>query len=58
VRSYVAPLKQRGDSLDDVLHSTGDLLRRLRLAGDVADERGAFEVDVQRLVAEEYFSAA
>lgn len=58
VRAYVSELKRGGSSLDDVLHSTGTLLRGLRITGDVADEAGAFEVDVQRMVAEEYCSAA
>ena len=58
MRAYVSELKRGGSSLDDVLHSTGTLLRGLRITGDVADEAGAFEVDVQRMVAEEYCSAA
>jgi hypothetical protein len=58
VRAYVSELKHRGDSLDDVLRSTGDLLRHLRIAGEVADDAGAFEVAFQRIVAEEYCSAA
>jgi len=58
VREYVTPLKGRGDSLDEVLRSTGTVLRTLRASGSVSDDMGAFEVDVQRIVAEEYCSAA
>jgi hypothetical protein len=58
VREYVIPLKGRGDSLDEVLRSTGTVLRTLRASGSVSDDMGAFEVDVQRIVAEEYCSAA
>lgn len=58
VRAYVSQLKSRGESLDEVLHGTGTLLRGLCVSGDVADEAGAFEVDVQRIVAEEYCDAA
>jgi hypothetical protein len=58
IREYVIPLKGRGDSLDEVLRSTGTVLRTLRASGSVSDDMGAFEVDVQRIVAEEYCSAA
>lgn len=58
IREYVVPLKNRGDSLDDVLRSTGTVLSSLRASGNVSDDMGAFEVDVQRMVAEEYCSAA
>ena len=58
VREYVVPLKNRGDSLDEVLRSTGTVLCTLRGSGSVSDDMGAFEVDVQRIVAEEYCSAA
>ena len=57
-REYVARLKDRGDSLDDVLRSTGTILRSLRALRGLSDEQGNFEVEVQRIVAEEYFSAA
>ena len=57
-RDYVARLKDRGDSLDDVLRSTGTILRSLRALSGLSDEHGTFEVEVQRIVAEEYFSAA
>ena len=58
IREYVAPLKSRGDSLDEVLRSTGTVLSSLRASGNVSDDMGTFEVDVQRIVAEEYCSAA
>lgn len=57
-REYVARLKDRGDSLDEVLRSTGTVLSSLRAQGGLSDDQGAFEVDVQRIVAEEYCSAA
>jgi len=58
IREYVIPLKGRGQSLDEVLRSTGTVLSTLRASGSVPDDMGAFEVDVQRIVAEEYCSAA
>jgi hypothetical protein len=57
-REYVARLKDQGDTLDDVLRSTGTILRSLRALSGLSDEQGTFEVEVQRIVAEEYFSAA
>jgi len=57
-REYVARLKDHGDTIDDVLRSTGTILRSLRALSGLSDEQGTFEVEVQRIVAEEYFSAA
>jgi hypothetical protein len=57
-REYVARLKDQGDTLDDALRSTGTILRSLRALSGLSDEQGTFEVEVQRIVAEEYFSAA
>ncbi|HEY2853376.1 MAG TPA: hypothetical protein VGJ18_11050 [Gemmatimonadaceae bacterium] len=57
-REYVARLKDQGDTLDEVLRSTGTILRSLRALSGLSDEQGTFEVEVQRIVAEEYFSAA
>lgn len=58
IREYVVRLKHRGDSLDDVLRRTSEMLGVLRKTGDIVDEEGVLELDVQRIVAEEYVAAA
>lgn len=58
VTEYVTELKRAGGSLDSVLRTTGQLMYSLRRSGSVTDDEGAFEVEIQRIVAEEYVSAA
>jgi hypothetical protein len=58
LREYVVRLKRRGDSLDDVLRATGEMLGGLRKRGGLFDEKGILELEVQRIVAEEYVAAA
>lgn len=58
VSEYVAELKRAGSSLDSVFRMTGHLMHRLRITGWVIDDEGSLEVEIQRMVAEEYVAAA
>ena len=58
MREYVTRLKAHGSSLDSVLQSAGQLIRRLRTSGEAPDVRGTLEEEVPRVAAEEYCAAA